>query len=600
MSFSWVSESVPAMGAIKGEGVKKQLGRPTLDRLTMLVREAAQNSWDAADDAGERPVHFAIELCDLSSEAATSWRQTALQGAPAEDHLPLRPALQREPLSVLFVSDRGTTGLGGPTRADRVVPGQSHDYVSFVLNVGDARDKDYGGGTYGYGKAVFYRESAAATIFLHTRCTNEDGEDESRLIGCALGHGFDVDGSAFTGRHWFGVPVGEEIVDPIRDQEADTMADELGFPAFGDDEYGTSIAVVAPKLDSRGDDVAMRVLADSIVWHLWPKMVVRATDGPAMTFDVRHNGVPVAIADPSQHAALREFVAALEDLDLAGETIDYGPGAMPIGKIALRTTFAPPPPIDEVGQAAGLGMGVHHCCLLRVPELVVEYRSGPALPDERVWYAGVFRVLPEHDETFALAEPPSHDSWSPEDLDDRERSIVRTTLRKIDQSLSRHATPAGDGDAPAGDSHGLAVVSRFLGSLIAPAPGHAADESEGDRVATSRTSAVRMVGDPRWGKHDDEDVLVQEFDIDSGRAVTVEAVTSVRVWGGTGKESAPPLGAGEPRLLGWVGPDGTIHDPSRLAVARGEGGRWRAIVLAPRDTAIRIRVREAKAGDGNG
>jgi hypothetical protein len=600
MTVSWVSESVPPMGAIKGEGVTKQLGRPRLDRLTVLVREAAQNSWDAAARSRERPVHFGIDLCDLPTEVASAWRRLIGQGAPAGEHLPLRSTLERPQLAVLFVSDRGTTGLGGPTRANQVVAGAEHDYVSFVLNVGDPRDTEHGGGTYGYGKAVFFRESTASTVVVYTRCTNEDGEDESRLVGCALGPGFDLDGCAYTGRHWLGVPAGGQVVDPALGDDADRIADELGFPAFEKGEHGTTIAVLAPKLDGRGDDNnAMRVVADSILWHLWPKMVARDNDEPPMTFSVGHNGARIGIADPAEHPALTEFVRALEDLDGSGEMITYGAGASPVGKILLRTTFAPRPMIDEVGQAAGLGRGINHCCLMRLPELVVEYRAGPPLPDERIWYAGVFRVLPERDETFASAEPPTHDAWSPDDLDDRDRSIVRTTLRKIDERLKRQASPAS-GDDGGGSSDGLAAVSRFLGSLLAPAAGQAAGGGNRQGTASRTRSSVRMVGAPRWDKHDGQDVLIQEFEVDTGSSITVEAETSVRVWGGGGKETAPPPGAGEPTLLVWCAPDGSVHPPGRLAITHGEQGRWQAVVLTPRDTAARIRVREAKTNVGNG
>jgi hypothetical protein len=237
MNISWVSESVPPMGAIKGEGVTKQLGRPTLDPLTVLVREAAQNSWDAAAPSRDRPVHFQIDLCKLAGGPSSAW-QSLHEGAPAAQHLPLVETLERPDLSVLFVSDRGTTGLGGPTRANEVTEGMPHDYVSFFLNVGDPRDTEYGGGTYGYGKAVFFRRSEASTIVAYTRCTNAEGEVESRLLGCALGRGFALAGCAYTGRHWLGLAAGGGIVDPVVEDAADALAASLGFPPFEDGPRG--------------------------------------------------------------------------------------------------------------------------------------------------------------------------------------------------------------------------------------------------------------------------------------------------------------------------------------------------------------------------
>jgi hypothetical protein len=221
------------------------------------------------------------------------------------------------------------------------------------------------------------------------------------------------------------------------------------------------------------------------------------------------------------------------------------------------------------------------------------------VPDDRIWYTGVFRVLPERDQTFASAEPPTHDAWSPDDLDDRDRSIVRTTLRKIDEQLNRQASPAS-GDDAGGSSDGLAAVSRFLGSLLAPAAGLAAGGAKRQGQANRARSSVRMLGAPRWDKHDGQDVLIQEFEVETSSAITVEAETSVRVWGGGGKETAPPTGAGEPTLLAWRAPDGSVQPPGRLAISQGEGGRWQAVVLTPRDTAARIRVREAKTNVDNG
>jgi hypothetical protein len=586
------------MGAINAEGIKNQLGRPSLDRFVVLVREAAQNSWDAAHPDRDGPVRFAMDLLELDDGRAAAWRELLLEDAPADEHLPLRAVL-REPLSVLFVSDRGTVGLGGPTRADAVKEGGRHDYVSFVLNVGEPRNVEFGGGTYGFGKAVFFLASAASTVLVYTRC-NVNDHVESRLVGCALGPAFEAGGSAHTGRHWFGVvSQARDVVEPVTGDEADHVAERLGFPPFQDGALGTTVAVVAPELDGRDGAATVERLSQAVLWHLWPKMVDRGS-GPAMEFTVARNGLPVEIPDPATHPALREFVAALLELETAGETITYGAGSLAVGQINLRTTFAPPPEIDPVGQELGFASGVRHCCLLRTPELVVEYRAGPPLPDERIWYAGVFRVLPDQDGTFAQAESPTHDTWSPEYLDDRGRSLVRTTLRKIDERLRSHAAPRSEKGA-GGTASGLAGMSRLLGGLLAPAPGEAA----GPRSSTATTnrrrgSGVQMVGAPEWAEHDGRDVLVQPFEVQTRGTVTVDADTTVRIWGGGEKKTESPLGASTPELIAWRAPDGQLHPPGRLAIGADEVGRWEAIVVAPSDTMTRIRVHEATASESDG
>lgn len=584
------------MGAIHAEGIKNQLGRPSLDRFVVLVREAAQNSWDARDESYDGSVLFALDLRTMDAQASKAWRHTLMAGAPDVDHLPLGTALTDE-LAVLFISDRGTLGLGGPTRADHVSEFERHDYASFFLMVGEPRDVEFGGGTYGFGKAVYFLASKASTILVYTRCLDADGKPESRLLGAALGQGFEMNGRGFTGRHWFGLPdESSDLVEPVVGDEADALAEELGFPLFDNNELGTSIAVVALDFDGLQSEELTERLALSVLWHLWPKMI--GTTRP-MRFRITRDGVPVEIEEPSSYPALSEFVAAYRELDEAGETITYGPGADPVGRINLRTTFAPPPGIDAVGLELGLGGGVHHCCLLRTPELVVEYRPGPSLPDDRIWYAGVFRTFPEQDATFAHAEPPTHDAWIPDQLEDRDRSLVRTTLRKIDERLKSHASPRGT-EAPQGDPGGLAGMSRLLGALLTPAPGGAAGPRTGGTTGTTRRRASRLepVGDPEWTEVNGRNVLIQVFDVGSGGPVTVEADVDVRIWGGGEKRTESPLGARSPILIGWRDPDGRLLPAGPLLITTEETGLWEAIVDSPADTATRIRVREAIVTDG--
>jgi hypothetical protein len=588
------------MGAINAEGIKNQLGRPALDRFVVLIREAAQNSWDARDPDTDKPLRFEIDLRALDDSRTEKWRKVLSTGAPENDHLPLRAALESR-LSVLFVSDRGTVGLGGPTRADAVRERERHDYVSFVLNVGEPRDVEHGGGTYGFGKAVFFLASSASTILVYTRCRNGDGHAESRLAGCALGQAFSSRGRAHTGRHWFGLPTGsDDVVEPLIGDAADAIAEALDFPPFGDD-FGTTIAVLAPNLHDLAPEAAVERMSHAVLWHLWPK-IVDYGDGPAMRVAISLDGVEIELPEPTTHPAVRHFAAALKDLEDAGELITHGPGARPIGRIRLLTTFEPPPVVDEVASELGLDSGIRHCCLLRMPELVVEYRQGPAMPDERIWYAGVFKALPEVDTIFAQSEPPTHDAWVPDQLEDRERSIVRTTLRHIDKRLKSHAAPRTS-EPIGGSADGLAGMSRILGGLLTPASGGGAGPTGGgNRSKTTRRSTIQMIGSPYWTDVDGQVVLAQPFEVTARRTVTLQAETAVRVWGGTEKADEAPLGADAPELIGWRRRDGPLHPPGRIAIEPTEGGRWEALVAVPADTMTRIRIREATVdqvgGDG--
>src|SRR3954453_76408 len=114
--LEWIGEQFPPYGALAAEGFSKLLGRPSLDPLTVLVRETAQNSWDAR--LPRASVQYAIDFFTLD-DPQVSTLSSDVFGTLPPDGLPLGDSLQRDELAVLVISDRHTLGLGGPTRADK-------------------------------------------------------------------------------------------------------------------------------------------------------------------------------------------------------------------------------------------------------------------------------------------------------------------------------------------------------------------------------------------------------------------------------------------------------------------------------------------------
>ncbi len=495
--------------------------------------------------------------------------------------------LNDDELTVLLFCDRGTKGLGGPTRADDVTDGIDHDYVSFALNVGDPPDTDLGGGTYGFGKAVFFSLSRAWSILVHTHCVAETGV-ESRMIGMALGSGFSRDGLQYTGRHWWGVQ-SEEIVRPLLGPDADQLAAALSLPPFAPGETGTTVAVIAPELGDRTDEAAMEWIVQAMQWHLWPKMLSDAAGVRPMELSASIHGRPLEVASPSEHPVLKQFVRVFERID-TGTQITYS--RQPIGRLNIESTFAPPPEIDLVGAELGFGGGVRHTCLLRHPRLVVTYQPGPPTPDGNVWYAGTFLAETSQDETFAAAEPPTHDAWNFGHLPRNKRGIVRRALEEIAKSMTLHATPAGAGETGVGRAEGLAGISRALGALLAPAPADAAGPGGGSPRGTRPRSPIATVGAPRWSELDGRSVLVQAFEVSAARRVTVESRLTVTLWGG----GSPGRDEPAPTVLGWQTPNGELLRDRRVTVEPGESGRWELIVVPVPESVTNIRVREAKGG----
>src|SRR4051794_39225643 len=105
------SEPYSATGGLAAEGVINQLGRPDIEPLEVLVREAIQNCWDAkrADVGG---IRVEIGRRVLDDDALHACRTQLLVSPPPG--LPLVDVLESG-LSVLYFAAFGTDGLGGPT-----------------------------------------------------------------------------------------------------------------------------------------------------------------------------------------------------------------------------------------------------------------------------------------------------------------------------------------------------------------------------------------------------------------------------------------------------------------------------------------------------
>lgn len=487
MTLAWIPEAYPASGTIGAAGFGKLLGRPEMDPLTVLVREAAQNSWDAHDSTG-KPVRFSIsgrtlipaELSVLANSVFVDHRK--MSGSS------LTAVLAKPQVQALFLSDRQTLGLGGPLLASIADDSDVYDWVDFVLNVGKANTQAHTGGTYGFGKTITYVVSEAKSIVVHSRARFH-GETVTRLMACAIGDQFSAGGKLFTGRHWWGLPQSGAST-PIEGDLADELAQAIGMPAFEGDDLGTNILVLAPGFGDRTPCQAMNFIAETVLWHLWPKIVDRNGRAP-MSVLVNWEGSEVPIPLPEDRPPLHGFVQAFQAL-LGTDVNDATPGFQHdviarlrpktvVGNLATVPMVVQPramvddghDPLDDESPPPAAAIRTprsHHVALLRSPELVVQYLEGPPSPEGGLEWAGVFRAHDDHDNVFGLAEPPTHDSWRPDLLEHRlERSTVKKALQDIQAVLSsrwgerRYTDPTSVSSA--------AVVADQLAHLVGASAG---------------------------------------------------------------------------------------------------------------------------------
>ncbi|MEV0802467.1 hypothetical protein AB0I34_32545 [Kribbella sp. NPDC050281] len=478
------SEPYNATGGLAAEGVLNQLGRPDIEALEVLVREAVQNCWDAKrPDVGSIRVEIGRRIMD--ADQLTTLRERFLVDPPLG--LPLADELERG-LEILYFADFGTDGLGGPTRADR--PGKKRDFVDFVRNIGQPPDKDLGGGSFGYGKAAFYIASRARTIVVDTLCINGDGHLERRLLACGLGENFDEGGRPYTGRHWWGV-IADGVPEPLKDGRAAEIAMLLGLPDRSDpSDLGTTIVVLAPGVapeSEDGKDRTLEFIADALVWNFWPRiMSTRGGVSRTMEFRLFDDGRPVRLPDPRTHERLRGFVEAMDRLReepsdgdelVLDRQIDCRRPVRSLGRLVIQR--GPVAPTTPIGRAVPQGAritadSVHHVALMRNAELVVKYLPGPLPVVGRLGYSGVFRCSVDVDEAFRRAEPPTHDDWIYRSVTrtDHQRTFVKVALERI-ASVCREAAgyDGSSGTVIDGDSVPLGEFADALALLMPGADG---------------------------------------------------------------------------------------------------------------------------------
>jgi hypothetical protein len=609
------SEPFQATGSLAAPGVVNQLGRPHMEAIEVLVREAIQNCWDARRD-GVETVEVEIGARTLDDATIALLRDRVLPDTPPK--LPLSPQLG-DGLQLLHFADFGTAGLGGPTRAD--VEGKPRDFADFVRNIGQAPDKELGGGSYGYGKAAFYISSKASTIIVDTYCLKEK---ERRLIAYGLGEQFHEDGTLYTGRHWWGVLEGD-VPEPLLGDAAATLAAELGLPERGPDDYGTTVAIVAPDLHAAALDEdldldsGMAFIAECLLWNFWPKMTAPAGERPAMSFRLSVEGEQRELEDPRRHPRIGPFAEAMDLLRDPSRATPGDPFSIRrelechspkkhVGTFALcqrATTAITSGGLMTSGAKATAG-GVHHVALMRTGELVVTYWDGPVLPVPERGYAGVFRCTVELDPVFCASEPPTHDSWNPQSLPKpRERKYVNACFRRMDE-IARGLVGTGSAGPGLGANVAVGRFADRLASLLGglggpgarqvpqPQPGTGAGGTGGGGGGGGGTVTgpqIVQVDEPELRIDSAGEIaIVAPFVLDTaGAAARLRARVEVLTTDGK-VEKEPPIGAIVPVVLRWTGPGDATLNGAGVETSAGADGRWEVWVEHHPDLMVRIAI----------
>jgi hypothetical protein len=240
--------------------------------------------------------------------------------------------------------------------------------------------------------------------------------------------------------------------------------------------------------------------------------------------------------------------------------------------------------------------------------LIVAYNQYSPLPDASLEWAGVFLATGEHNEVFALAEPPTHDTWEPRSIQNRaQRSIVNIALREIRTSVNaRYQSPAPT--ASGADGRSVARVANALGHLFSGIPGGAAGVSangNGPTAAAARNRPRIQVTKHGPAIEGGERVSEVCFSVTPVAGTTATAVTiglDVATGDGSTVEGKDrPVGAATPVLIRVEGPRavGDVRGYSRTVISAPaeDETSWRVLANAPDGMLVSFSI-EAEAVRG--
>lgn len=553
-------------GDTAGEGSRKTLGAPGVDSASLLIREMAQNSWDARLPSGEvtEPPSFEVRMRLLSSGVRRVLLDHVFRAvAPGSS---IRGCLETPGCAALEISDRGTKGLGGPDHitADPHPEGLD-DYVRLVLAVGAPHAHDSkSGGTYGFGKTASYLASAHSTVVIWSRYREPGGAFGERFIASCMGDTFNQGGDLYTGRQWWALPRGEKpdpnelSFRPASGAEARRLGEAVFESRFGPEETGTSIMILSPQLSEKKNPLEglEEDVTKAMVMNLWPKI---PTDQPlSRRMNLRvwsgTTEVPVRFSSPVAKAlqrcleGIRQVQAGEEHNDSLVQVSEIrcgNPKAL-VGHLALAkvlSTGGEDPLKDLVGKVTYMRSEA---------ELVVKseaFRFGEA---SDIPWVGVFKPTLQMDPAFAATEPPAHDDWKPEAVaDPRYRTFVRTGFKRTRERVKEYLTPGQvhqettDGTSTGALSDALATLAGSVGGSRAqrePGRRRAARPQNRSRLPRVKVMRSSLIPHPDPGRQ----WAIVELQLENASRARVTPRTM-----GLAVEGSSLPGEGQVRLEGW-------------------------------------------------
>jgi hypothetical protein len=423
--------------------------------LVSLARESAQNTNDAR--AGDEPAELVYSFIRLTGHrreaflSALGWQDLrshlhamgdAASGAVTAGQIRagLEASEQSDSLVLLRVADYGCRGLTGPEFAeDGLSPDLFGNFIKLCrLDLFSGKDKA-AGGSFGLGKAVYWRFSRVQTVLFNSVLTGADavgGRTRNRLFGVNQGVLHRHDGVGYEGRGYFGRPYPNGHVGSVWDDRE--LVDALHLTRT-DDRPGTTALLLGfydPDQPQRGLNGAEELtqlagdLREGVEENFWPLLT---RGGLEVRIEVIDDGEIVSEKTVDPEETYTELVRALRRFDAGRIDDELGdPDSVVVRDVPIRIsrrrtgdrheTFVHQAKLVVTLSDDQKDTLENRVCLLRQPEMIVQTvdRAFDAYTYHGFLLAGaaINPAAPTTEQLWAddflrFSEPPAHDRWIP-------------------------------------------------------------------------------------------------------------------------------------------------------------------------------------------
>lgn len=159
-----------------GRSLRRAIQNNSMPVLDLLVRESIQNSLDAyKKDSKAVKIDFGVG--SFSNQKLAKELEGISQA--------LSSKYEEKYYLHLYIRDRGTVGLTGPMHFSDKSYHDNNNLLKLVYDIAKPQEEKGSGGSWGYGKTVYYRIGIGLVIY-YSRIKDRNGKFQSRLAACLV------------------------------------------------------------------------------------------------------------------------------------------------------------------------------------------------------------------------------------------------------------------------------------------------------------------------------------------------------------------------------------------------------------------------------